>query len=360
LAGSTGKKRQVFWRDRKTGETRLVSTSSISGEGNGDSGAPAISADGKSVAFESHATNLVPIDTNKVRDVFVWNYDTNIVTAVSDAPGNIEANAEAYEPTISGDGRFIAFTSSASTLTSGVDGTSQVNVFLKDMRSGSVTLISRDEKTKKGGGGSRPSISEDGTRIAFYNYFPLISSDKNNLWDIYLWDARNPKLKVVSNTATGAPREQGDESASRVVAPSISGDGRYVAFSTTAGNVVDGDMNKVQDVFVAEADTGRVARVSTAVGDADGNGDSPTGQGERIAISYDGGWVAFSTKATNLGGNIVVRNISAGENVAVSKDLRAGVAVPAMSRTGKWVVFGTSAQLDGRFRSSGIFAVAVR
>lgn len=354
LGGSTGKFRQIIWRDRKTGETRLVSATANGGEGNQNSFAPAISADGKSVAFESYATNLVPIDANGVRDVFVWNADTNKVSAVSENRG-IEANAEAFEPTISADGNLIAFSSSAGNLAPGVDGTSTVNVFLRDMRSGAVALISKNEKDGKGGGGSRPSISEDGSRIAFYNYFPLTKEDKNDLWDIYVWESGNPKLKRVSKTASGGNKDQGEESSSRVVAPSISGNGKFVAFATTATNMVADDTNKLQDVFVIEIDSGKIVRASTGDGNAQGDGDSPFGQGEKIAISYDGNWVAFSTKAKNLGGNILMKNIQTNQLIKVSTDVDSSVGQPEMSRNGSFLIFGSNRKLDSRFQSSGIF-----
>jgi Tol biopolymer transport system component len=356
LGGGSGKYRQVVWRDRKTGETRLVSQGTNGTEGNQNSHAPAISADGKSVAFESYATNLTP-DSNNVRDVFVWNYDTNTVTAVSENRG-IEANSECFEPTINGDGSLIAFTSSADNLAPGVTGTSTVNVYLRDMRSGAVTLISKKEKDGKGGGGSRPSISEDGSRIAFYNYFPLTEEDKNDLWDIYVWQSGMPKLRRVSKTASGADKDQGDESASRVVSPAISGNGRYVAFATTATNMVTGDANKIQDVFVVEIDSGTVTRMSVGTDGKPGDGDSPAGQGEKIAISYDGSLVAFSTKATNLGGNILVRSLAENKTSAVSTETASTVSQPAMSRNGSYLVFGSNRRLDSRFQSSGIFAVS--
>jgi Tol biopolymer transport system component len=318
---------------------------------------PAISADGRSVAFESYATNLVPVDSNGVRDVFVWNADTNRVSAVSENRGT-EANNEAFEPTISADGNLIAFSSSAGNLTPGVEGTSTVNVYLRDMRSGEVTLISKNEKTGKAGGGSNPSISEDGSRIAFYNYFPLTKEDQNTLWDIYVWESGNPKLKRVSKTASGGDKDQGEESSSRVVSPSISGNGKYVAFATTATNMVSNDTNKLQDVFVVEVDSGRITRVSEKAGEVQGDGDSPIGQGEKIAISFDGSLIAFSTKATNLGGNILVRRLTGNEFTAISGDTVSSVTQPVMSRNGNYIVFGTNQKLDGRFQSTGIFAVS--
>ena len=353
LGGGSGKYRQVVWRDRKTGETRLVSQGMNGVEGNQNSHAPAISADGKSVAFESYATNLTP-DSNNVRDVFVWNYNTNTVSAVSENRGT-EANSECFEPTISGDGNLIAFSSSADTLAPGVTGTSTVNVYLRDMQSGAVTLISKNEKDGKGGGGSRPSISEDGSRIAFHNYFPLTKEDQNNLWDIYVWVSGSPKLKRVSKTFAGGDKDQGEESSSRVVAPSISGNGRYVAFSTTATNMVADDTNKLQDVFVVEVDSGRVTRASVGSDNAQANGDAPFGQGEKIGISYDGNLVVFSTKAKNLGGNILIKNVQSGQVIKVSPDIDSTVGQPAMSKSGKAVIFGSNRQLDTRFKSTGTF-----
>lgn len=356
LGGSLGKYRQIIWRDRKTGETRLVSRGMNGVEGNQNSFAPAISADGMAIAYESYATNLVPIDTNGVRDIFVWNAKTGTTTAVSTGPGEIETNSESFEPTISGNGRFIAYTSGASNITPGVEGTSTVNVYLKDMLSGSTKLITIDPKTKKGVGGSRPSISEDGSKLAFYSFAStLAEGDKNNLWDIFIYDAGNPKLRRISLTQSGSDRDQGTESSSRVVSPSISGDGRRVAYATTAANMVGNDTNKLQDVFVTDTTGGNVVRASTAALGSQGDGDSPIGQGEKIAITYNGNLVAFNTNAKNLGGNLVVRHVAAGETIAVSRDLTSAVGTPAISRTGKCVIYGSNKRLDPKFASSGIF-----
>jgi Tol biopolymer transport system component len=358
LGGSSGGKRQIFWRDRNSGETKLVSMGMGGAEGNGDSFAPSISADGQSIAFESYATNLVPTDTNKVRDIFVWNAKTNTVTAVSTGAGESETNAESFEPVISGDGSLIAFSSSASNLAPGVSSTSTVNVYLKRVGSGQApVLISLDPKTKKGVGGSKPSISDDGSKIAFYSFAStLVDDDKNNLWDIFLYDSNNPKLKRLSIPSSGTERDQGTESASRVVAPSISGDGNFVAFATTATNMVEGDTNKLQDAFVVNVGSGEVKRVSVGAGGEQGNADSPIGQGEKIAISFDGSWVAFSTSAANLGGEIILKNVSTGETRAVASQQKSGVGRPAISRNGGYVVFGAGTRLDSRFQSTGIFA----
>lgn len=187
-AGSTGKHRQVFLRDRNTGITKLISAASNGEEGNGDSYLPSISDDGKTVAFESLSTNLVQADKNSVKDIFVWKANTNNIETVSIGIGGVEANAESMEPAVSGDGKYIAFTSMASNISTTEKGTSNNNVFLRDLQAGTTVMISVDPSSKKGGGGSRPSISYDGNRIAFYSDSgTLVAVDNNGFWDIFLW-----------------------------------------------------------------------------------------------------------------------------------------------------------------------------
>lgn len=359
LGGNAAGKRQIWWRDRLTGETRLISTDASGVAGNGDSFAPAISADGLTVAFESYAQNLVASDANGVRDVFVWSAAGGTiptgVTRVSVGVGGVEANSDAYEPTVSGDGSVVAFSTSASTLTTGVSGTSTVNVVRRDLKTGTNTLVSAAGGV--GVGGSKPSISADGKRLAFYSYSSeLVANDTNGRWDIFVFDT-TAALRRVSLTETGGERDQGNESNSRVVAPAISGNGRYVAYATTATNVVAGDTNNAQDVFVVDLDgTPTVRRVSVN-GASQGNADSPIGQGERVGISHDGAFVAFTTSATTLGvpaGNVVIYQASTGQLRAVTTSA-SSVGPAVVSRTGAYVAFGAGTALDKRFTSTGLF-----
>lgn len=359
LGGSTGARRQVFWRDRLTGETLLISANAAGQHGNGDSFAPAISADGLTVAFESHATNLADNDTNGVRDIFVWsamNRERGAVR-VNLGPGGVQANSESFEPTISGDGRRVAFTTSASNLTPGVANNDTVNVVLRDLPGATNVLVSA-RPDGVGAGGSRPSISEDGKRIAFYSFSPqLVGGDTNGLWDIFVYDADTLAIKRVSFNASGGEREQGSESASRVVSPTISGNGRFVAFSTTARNMAPGDNNVFQDVFVADVQTGAVTHLSAGVAGVAGNGDSPVGQGERIALSYDGSWVAYTTGASNLGvqlGQVVMRHRLTGETRPIGPPGGSSAHV-AISRDAAFVAFGHDATVDARWPGSGLF-----
>ena len=360
FSGGSGKYRQVFWRDRNTGTTKLISTTPTGEEGNGDCYAPAISGDGKSVAFESNATNLVSDDKNGVKDIFIWRSVTNKIERVSVGNDDKEANAASYEPSVSGDGNLIAFTSTASNLSPTEKGTSNNNVFLRDMQLNTTIMISIDPSSKKGGGGSNASIAYDGKRMAFYSQTStLVSDDKNGLWDIFLWEQNNPQLKRISLTADGRERNQGEESVNRIVSPSISGNGRYIAYTTSASNMVPGDDKNFQDVFIYDTQTNTTITASTTADGKFGNADSPIQQGEKIAISYDGNYVAYSTKATNLGvpaSNIVMYDVAAKKNRAVSNVVGSGVGRAVMSYSGSYVVFGIGAKLDSRFASSGIFA----
>ena len=360
FSGSTGKHRQIFWRDRNTGITKMVSVAASGEAGNGDCYAPAISGDGKSVAFESNATNLVQEDKNGVRDVFIWQAATNTIKKVSMGAGGKEANANSYESSVSGDGNFVAFTSDASNISATEKGVSNNNVFLYDVQKDNSIMISIDPISRKGGNGSKPSISHDGNRIAFYSHTPtLVPGDNNGLWDIFLWEKNTPVFKRISLTADGKERNQGTESANRIVAPAISGNGQFIAFSTTATNMVAGDVNAFQDVFVYDINTGKTVIASQGADGKSGNADSPIEQGEKIAISFDGKWLAFSTNASNLGvpsANIVMRNMGTGQNRAASSVVGSSVGRPTMSYTGAYIVFGIGGKLDGRYPSSGIFA----
>jgi Tol biopolymer transport system component len=360
FVGSTGKYRQVFWRDRNTGITKLISAAAGGEVGNGDCYSPAISGDGKSVAFESNATNLVADDKNGIRDVFIWQSSNNTIKRVSIGIGGKEANGESFDPSLSGDGNLVAFTSTASNICATEKGVSNNNVFLFDVQKETSIMISIDPLAMKGGGGSKPSISFDGKRIAFYSHTPtLVPNDNNGLWDIFLWEKNVPGLKRISLTADGKERNQGTESANRIVAPAISADGQHIAYATTATNMVAEDANVFQDVFVYDINTGATTIASKDANGKPGNGDSPVEQGEKIAISFDGKWVAFSTNASNLGApaaNIVLHNMITGQNRAVSSVVGSSVGRPTMSHSAAYIVFGIGGKLDGRYSSSGIFA----
>jgi hypothetical protein len=364
LCGATGKHRQVYMRDRITGETKMLSRAPNGDEGNGNSSAPVISVMSIYVAFESYATNLVANDNNGVRDVFLWfKGEGGKVTRASVNSDGTEANGESYDVSITGSASYIAFTSAATNLTEDKAEVSGANVYLHDKNNKSTILISKDYKTGKGVGGSKPSIDMNGYKLAFCSFaYTLVPDDKNNLWDIFLWE-RNSSMQAlpmrrITMAYDGGERNQGEESSSRVVTPTISGLGRYIAYSTTASNVVANDNNKMQDVFVYDSETNSTKRVSVDNNGVEGNDNSPVGQGEKIALSIDGEVAAFTTKASNFGtpsGNVVMYNLTKQKMIPVSYVTGAYVSTPEISRRGKYVVFGCSLPLDKRYTSSGLF-----
>ncbi len=357
--GVTSSHAQIFWRDRLTGVTHLVSRASDGSEGNDSSWAPAISSDGRTVVFESYASNLVAGDANGARDVFVW-------SAANDTVGLVSAGGDgpSYEPTISGDGTKVAFTSGARSFTN--DQYFGENVFLVDLTTMARTLVSTKASNSDPATGSRPSLSHDGSRLAYYSFSAdIVSGDTNGLWDIFVYSAAGGTTKRVSLTGTGDERNQGTESASRVVSPAISGNGRFVAYATTATNLIPNDNNDLQDVFVVDVDLGGVIRLSQTSTEVGGDGDSPVGQGERVAISHDGSWVAFSTRARNIGvggsapsgvSNAVMRNWANGQTIPLSDSTVASVGPVSMTKNGAYAAFGSGDTLDGRFASTGMFA----
>jgi Tol biopolymer transport system component len=240
-----------------------------------------------------------------------------------------------------------------------VAGTATINVVLRDVAAGSNTLVSADAGGI-GRGGSSPMLSENGTRLAYWSFSDqLVGGDANGLWDIFVFDSSTGGTTRVSLATAGGERNQGNDAASRIVAPAISGDGRFVAYATTATNLVAGDSNGVQDVFMVDTQTGAVTRASVSTAGAEGNADSPIGQGERPALSYDGSWVAFSSQSTNLGaaaGNVLLHHRVTGETRVVSNQSNSSVGAPTLSRDAGYVVFGTGVALDSRFPSSGLFA----
>ncbi|MEN9547620.1 MAG: hypothetical protein RIR12_211 [Bacteroidota bacterium] len=361
IDGSTGNHRQIFWRDRKLGITKLISKNAQGAEGDANSLVPSISADGQAVAFESYAKNLCDGDLNGIRDVFVWNAFIDKVTLISKGMDGGTANYESSEPVISGDGSAIAYTSYASNIVHLEPVFSTPNVYVHNLGSGTTDFITKDYETGKAAGGYAPTISDDGNKVAFCAFtYRLVANDNNNLWDIFLWQKGKLGLKKISVTATGADRNQGTESSSRVVYPAISGNGEYIAYSTTSSNLVPDDTNKFQDVFIYNISTGSVKRVSHLNNKIEGDGDSPVTQGERVGISYDGSWIAYNTNATNFGvpkGNIVIQSTQTGKIIPITKITHGSTARPMLSRYGNYIVAGCSEMYDKRFASSGLFAI---
>jgi Tol biopolymer transport system component len=280
----------VFVRDQRTGHTLQLSQGLGGAAPDGDSTDPVVSGDGTVVAFESNASNLVAGDTNGVPDIFVRDRVSGRTTRVSVASDGAEGNGASSSPSISADGRFVAFASEATALVPG-DHNRTEDVFVHDRRTGRTTKVSVASDGRPANGPSfSPRISADGRFVAFASEATnLVAGDTNGATDIFVHDRETGRTTRVSVASNGA------QSDSDCFAPSISGDGRFVAFTTDAGNLVPGDTNQASDVFVHDRQTGRTVLVSVAV---DGR---PSSRGSFMpSLSADGRSVAFVTDGALL------------------------------------------------------------
>ena len=269
------------------GNTTRVSVASDGTQANGGSFTPSISADGRYVAFASIAVNLVSGDTNGVQDIFVHDRQTGQTTRVSVASGGAQANGPSFDPSISADGRYVAFASNASNLVSG-DTNNTGDIFVHDRQTGATTRVSIGPGgTQANRGSLAPSISADGRYVAFHSDATnLVSGVTNGTTHIFVHDRQTGATTRVSVASDGT------EGNSVSIKPSISADGRYVAFQSIATNLVSGDTNRNQDIFVHDRQTGQTTRVSVASDGTEGNSGS-----NDPSISANGRYVAFQSQA---------------------------------------------------------------
>jgi Tol biopolymer transport system component len=281
----------VFVRYLDGDRTVRVSTASYGTEGNGGSWEPALSADAHVVAFSSDATNLVPTDTNEYRDIFLKDLASNETTRVSVAPDGAQADADCFAPAVSADGRYVVLETAATNLTDRSNGFKVI--VRKDLQSGETTIVSQaTDGTLPDGISYTASISGDGRFVVFTSDATnLVVDDTNAVSDVFLRDCLLATTTRVSVSGTGA---QGGGASSAGV---ISGDGTHVGF-VTGNDLVADDTNGEADVYVcATGAPGALARANVA---SDGTqADSGLADGH-LALSDEGRWVAFESDATNL------------------------------------------------------------
>jgi Tol biopolymer transport system component len=321
------------------GDTTLISVGSGGQQANGPNFSAALSGDGRFVAFESLASNLVPDDTNGRVDVFVRDRVAGTTTRVSVAGDGTDGNEGGFYPAISGDGRYVAFVSGSDNLVPD-DTNNEEDVFLHDRQTGETTRVSLDSA-----GQQRPyecreiAISADGRVVAFLS----------NSWTgyhIFVKDLQTGQLRRASVSSAGTHANGLSES------PVLSGDGRYVAFASYANNLVPGDTNTFRDIFVHD----RLTRVTTRV-NVSSEGKQADIAGGSFSISTDGRYVAFSSPATNLVAgdtnffsDVFVHDRQTGETTRVSVDGfgretdRGSSDVPTLSGDGRFVAFGSGSR----------------
>jgi Tol biopolymer transport system component len=351
VPGDRNDESDIFVRDLMTGTTSLVSVASDGTQANGSSFTPSISADGDRIAFTSTATNLVANDGEGRADVFVHELSTGTTFRVSQRPNGVGANRDSTEPSISADGRVVAFSSVATNLVgvpvnstglccdifvhrvatgrnllgdpmldgggasdsfrpvlsasgrylsfgswgcgiaTDVECLDESNVYELDTWTGTMSLVSRAYSGTVGFGcGANPAISADGTKVAFISDGAnLVRHDTNSAYDVFV---RDMTTGVTTRVSVTSKEQQTNGGRGRVT---MSADGRYIAFQSDAWNIVAGDENLVQDIFVRDTLSGKTFRASVA-----SDGTEADGYSGNAAIAADGSAVAFESDAANL------------------------------------------------------------
>jgi Tol biopolymer transport system component len=296
VPGDTNAFQDIFVRDVDAGLTTRVSVGPAGLQADGSSRFASISADGRWIAFASAARNLVPGDTNNSEDVFVHDRASGVTTRVSVDSSGAQVLTGAGNPWISGDGRFVAFESSSPSLVAD-DTNGSSDVFVHDRQTGATTRVSLSPTGRQVRGNSGfPSLSRTGRHVAFVSASAeLVEGDTNGFADVFVHDRATGATTRVSISSQGA---QTNTANSVGVAPLISADGRRVLFGSSASNLVAGDTNAVADVFLHDRSTGATTRVSVGPGGAQANETSVFNAPP--ALSADGTCAAFRSLASNL------------------------------------------------------------
>lgn len=294
VAGDTNGRSDVFLHDRNSGSTSRVSVSSSNQQSNGTSRFPGISDNGRFVAYNSSATNLVAGDTNGMFDIFVFDRQTGATTRVSiDSLGNEAVGGDSFRPAVSADGRYIAFHSRATNLVTN-DTNNERDIFVHDRNLGETTRVnvSSADAQAMAGDSRFTTISDDGRYIAFQSEAGnLVGDDTNGIYDIFVRDLLLGETTRVSVTSLGLQSPSGS---SRF--PGISGDGQYVVFQSASSSLVANDTNSSVDIFVHDRVSGDTSRVNV-----DPDGAQALGGHSGLAnISADGRYVVYSSAASNL------------------------------------------------------------
>jgi Tol biopolymer transport system component len=252
--------------------------------------APAISGDGRIIAFVTDAA-LVADDSNAASDIYVFDRGTRTLARASVSSAGGQANGASQRPRLSSDGRYVVFESAATNLVGG-DSNGRLDVFRRDRATGATIRVSVGAGGAQASGDSTiGSISDDGNLIAFQSTaFDLVANDVNGVADVFVRDvAADATARVSVSTAGGEADLASTE-------PAISGDGRIVAFTSTASNLAAGDTNGRADIFVRDrtaATTTRVSVSSTGIEAVGGPSITP-------AVSGNGRFVSFRSDADNL------------------------------------------------------------
>lgn len=345
VSGDTNGKSDIFLRDTQTSTTIRVSTGSPGNEGNDNCGHSAISSDGRYVAFSSWASNLVTGDTNGATDVFLKDTQTGATTRVSTDSGGGEGNGISEGPSISANGRYVTFHSHASNLVSG-DTNGQIDCFVKDALAGTMTIVSTDSSGGGGNNGSfKPSISPDGRFVAFQSMADnLVLGDNNRSYDVFVKDTQTGTTERVSTDSSGG------EGNGRSWNASISNNGNHIAFESLASNLVSGDTNEIYDVFVKDTSTGSTTRVSTdsSGGEGDNMSSNPSISASGRYAGFDSKATNLVSEDTNGKIDVFIKDTLTDETLRLSTDSSGNEGdnnsyQPSISSCGYYISFSSLA-----------------
>jgi len=345
VANDTNNVPDIFVRDRKTSVTSRVSVATSGAEADKDCSGARLSADGQCVVFWSAASTLVVGDTNNTMDVFHHDRRTGVTLRVSEDAAGTQADGESNDCDVSGDGRLVAFSSAATNLVPG-DTNGAMDVFVKDITTGFVERVSVDSHGDEADRGSWDvGLSADGRWVVFTSAATnLVRSDPNGwVWDIFVHDRQTGLTEMVSLDSSGGwANDYSHYSA-------ISDDGRFVAFASRASNLVPGDTNTVDDIFLRDRLTALTTRISVSSLGAEANASSVHPE-----LNADGSRVTFQSGASNLvpndsnGDDAFVHEPATGTTWRASVDsfgheADGGSRIPDISADGRYVGFGSDA-----------------
>lgn len=361
VSGDTNNAYDVFVHDRQLGQTRRVSVSSLGQQAATDSLFPAMSGDGRYVAFDSGAASLVPGTPSGVIYTFVHDTQTGQTTNVSVNSSGVPANSSSLLTALSFDGRFVAFSSFANNLVPNDNNASSFggqDVFVHDRSTGETTRVSvRSDGGEQNGFATNPSISADGRFVAFEcSATNLVAGDTSSDYDVFVHD------RLTGETIRASVSSAGEGGNSFSVGAALSANGRFVGFWSDSDNLVPNDTNGVghpalgADVFVRDLLTRETTRVSVNTAGEQGNFGS-----YEPDISADGRFVAFWSVANNLvfpdlngpppsiGGDIFIHDRRTGVTTIASVTTGGAQGEglsstdPAISDDGRFVAFDSEA-----------------
>ena len=292
----TNSRNDIFLFDRNTNQTKRINISNSGLQANLSSSRPAVSANGQFIVYDSDSTNLVPNDTNGVSDIFIHDQFEQTVQRVSvNSQGEQSQSVSfgSFLPSISNNGRFIVYRSDASNLSA--DKTNDyLDIFLYDRQTSQTKLITKGINGQESNEQSTtPMITNDGSIVVFAsNASNLVENDTNNAIDVFSYSMVDQIISRLSLTDLGVQVEGGS------YLPSISVDGRYVSYTSSSEELVQGDLNEKRDIFVHDLNLQKTERISLASDGTEGDKDAL-----RSSISENGKYIVFDSQASNLVNN---------------------------------------------------------